>query len=286
MIKRKDKRLLKRNTKSLIKKGFYINDNIVINSYDLDFKDSINTPIKDVFKNELDKLKDIDPEYVKFHLNEKELFNNIKRSDIICNWWRYVNKRNNKLKYLTITTPHIRTMYENDIDYEILSIMNKHYHIIYGYEENFNIDYKFYKIKDSQYYQYLPNKKYGQTKDTFDLIKEWIEKNKDSKEYLFYKNLIHRTNEVSSNLKEPILKKSTYELNCYTIIIPLFYEKSYKELFENIDSIKFSNLDLYEEDNVNKELIFNKHSKEFFSQFIPYKEKTNFVKRTKLKLKK
>ena len=52
------------------------------------------------------------------------------------------------------------------------------------------VENKFYKIKNSKYCELLPDKKYGEVITSYDKIKEWIESNKDSKEYLFYKNLV------------------------------------------------------------------------------------------------
>ena len=49
------------------------------------------------------------------------------------------------MKYLTITTPHIRS--EDIIDIEIMYLMSTHYNKIFGYKREKNEEcFKFYKI--------------------------------------------------------------------------------------------------------------------------------------------
>lgn len=277
--RRNEKNTLKINTKNLFKNGFNLKNDIFINSYDFidvdnsqkGFKQYLDIPIKDVRNIELENLKLYDKEYYNYHIEEKPLYKNIKRINMFSNWWSFGLKNKNKIKYLTITTPYIRDV--NNIDLEISSLMHNHYHKIFGYKNDYNIDYQFYKIKDSEYFEFVPNKNYIEVKDTLELIKEWIEKNKNSKEYLFYKKLIIKENEYMLSLKEPIIVKSFYELNCYTLVVPFFYEKTFTYLFENFNSFKNVNNNSYLEEHINHYLIKNEDYKNFHKQFIPLKVK-------------
>lgn len=285
-MKRNNRNLLKNNLKRLFEKGYFINENICINTSDFDFKKYLNKQIKDVFELDLIDIQEQDPKYVEYHFSDNEVYKNIKRKDLISNWWRYGNKNNKKLKYLTLTTPHLISLNENILDLEIAFLMEKHYHKIFGYGSDFYIESKFYKIKNSKYYELLPDKKYGEVITSYDKIKIWIENNKESKEYLFYKNLIVQINEKNLLLQEPLIYKSNIEDDYFVLIIPFFYDKTYLELFENFDKIKQIHTTDYLEEHIEKYLLIDNNTKVFFKNFIPYKEKNKYIKRKKFKFKK
>lgn len=275
--------LLKENTKRLFENGVNIKDDIYINSYDFDFEKVLDIPIKDVFTFELSELKEVDPMYLQYHLDEIKLFENINRKDVVNNWWRYGRKDKNKLKYLTIATPHLMECN----DYNIVSLMNSHYHRIYGYGEEFNLDYKFYKVKDSKYYELKPNIKYGNTTSTSELISRWLLNNKNSSEFLFYIDIIQKVNKEHSLLTEPIMNFSGTKNNqYYSLFLPFHYNKSHRYLFENIDSFKFIQNNKYSEDYFEKHLLKNDAFREFYKQFIPKKELIKKIKRRKYRIKK
>lgn len=259
--KRINKRYLKRNSKNLFKNGYNLINDIYIKTQDFDFQKYLNIPIKDVLK----EINNDNNFYLGLEL-DKNHFKNVKVGDIISDWWTYGKKNKNKMKYLTITTPHIRS--EDIIDIEIMYLMSTHYNKIFGYKREKNEEcFKFYKIPNSKFYSFEKNRKYRNIKTTYELIKEWIEKNKNSKEYLFYKNLIEKENEYMLTLKEPIMIKSKNESNFFIIVIPFFYEKTYSELFQNLNNLKILNKNDYLEEHIEKYLIKNEENKIFLNQF-------------------
>lgn len=277
---RKENRLYKRNRKSIFLNGVKINENIFIRNQDNKMEHLLDLPIKDVFKEIVNECKETDNWFYDYYTINNVIKDNITLLDTINDWWRIGFKKQNKLKYLTIRTPHIYKI--DDIDkkmfiFEIKTIMSKHYHKIFGYGEEYNIDYKFYKIKNKYHkheslYEMLPNRKYGETKDTSTLLTEWIENNFDSEIVNFYKNLMIEHNNRILSFKEPFLIKSQFEKSSFEIVVPFFYEKSYKELFNDFYNLKFTNKFKYDEDDILIYLENNQKWKDFYLQFKPIKQ--------------
>lgn len=267
--KKRDKKLYLENKESIKKKGIE-QDNIKFFTYDYDFKNIINIPIKDFKLEDLKRWEKEDPEYFEFQSN-KTIHENIKFVDSLYgDWWRIYDIEKDKLYYLTISTPYLRqTSSLEGLELEIISLINSHYHKIYGYEKEFYIEPKFLRIKSGKYKNYYEYKEKDLIKDTRELIFDWVKNNKDSDIYNYYKNLIISNNNHNMNLKEIIIAKYKYDKNNLSIIVPFNCELTYLDLFKliiNTKNIKEKNNN-FDEDMI--ESFLDNNLKDFLYQFKP-----------------
>jgi hypothetical protein len=287
IAKKKDKKLYYENKESLIKKGLEI-DNIIFYTYDYDFKNIINVPIKDFKKEDLTKYKESDSEYYNFQ-STKTIHENIKYTDFLYgDWWRIYDKKKDKLYYLTVSTPYLRqTSSKEGLELEIIGLINSHYHKLYGYGKDFYVSPKFIRIKTGKYKNYYEYKDKDVIKDTRELINNWVVNNKNSDIYNYYKNLIIINNTKNLNLKNLIITKEKYDINSLSVIVPFNCEFTYLELFKQILSLKniSEKKSNYNEDSIEDSL--DNNLKDFLYQFKPIIKKKIFdTKKRKRKGKK
>lgn len=264
--KRLDYKLYKEAKERLFNNGYTIDNNMFFNTTDYNFKDFISLQIKDFKKEETKNSWELDDPMYYQTQKETNVYKDKFLIDILYgDWWRIGSKSLDKLLYLTVSTPYLRNPEQ---EYEIISLIRKHYFKTFGYGEEFYIEPKFFKIKTGKYKNFYELKNpFDNIKDTTDLIKEWIEKNKNSEEYNYYKNLIIKDNEDSLSIKEPLLSVYEHDINGFNITIPFDYNLTYPELFKLIleNKIKRNNKE-YSEDKI-ENLFENK--KEFLLQFKP-----------------
>lgn len=280
---RKELRYYKDNKKNLFKNGYKIlNENLIINTQDYKFENYLETPIKDFKKKYLNEVvKNDDPQYFEFHTNPENVYKNIKFENILYgDWWRIGDTKKDIMKYVTISTPEIKIMRnKEEQDFEISSIIEEHYHKVFGYEFPYYIPYQFRRVskdKKNQYYYLEKQFKYKNIKNAKEKIKDWVKNNKNSDFYKYYYNLIMEYNEKVISLKEPIIiKEKINQIPEYyaNVILPFFYEKTYIELFKDIlnENIKYETEkeSIYSSEYFYNKLVMNEEFKDFLSQFIP-----------------
>lgn len=272
---KKDKKLYFINKKSLFEKGFR-QDNLVINTWDYDYVPLLNEKIKDFKKKDLERLKDKDKEYFDTQINNN-IYKDIKYADYIYgDWWRVGDIKKDKMFYVTISNPYLREL--NDI--EIKSLIKEHYHFTFGYKDEFYIPFKFQRVKKGKDRRFLELKRPENIVDSDTLIENWLENNKNSKEYKFYKDLIVKTNEIS--LKQKDIKIEKNEKYGLIISIPFNCELTYLELFEKVlnSEFKYSHFEL--EDEIKK---YFDDKREFLYMFKPQKLYKKSIKIRKLRTK-
>lgn len=267
--KKRDKKLYLENKESVKNKGIE-SDNIKFFTYDYEFENIMNIPINKFKLEDLKRFEKEDPEYYKFQ-STKKIHEDIKFVDFLYgDWWRIYDIKKDKLYYLTISTPYLRqTSSLEGLELEIIGLINSHYHKIYGYGKEFYIEPKFVRIKTGKYKNYYQYKEKDLIKDTRELIYNWINNNKDSDIYNYYKNLIISNNNYNKNLKEIMIYKDRYDKNSLSIIVPFNCELTYLELFKliiNTKNIKEKNKN-YDEDSI--ELLLDNNLKDFLYQFKP-----------------
>jgi len=290
---RSENRYYRRNKKNLFLNGIK-NGNLVYQTWDYEFEEYNGLQIKDVPKKVLEnRFKIEDPEYYKHQMNFPVIVDNIKNYDILYgDWWRIGDIEKDYMKYVTISTPYLRNVnIDETLNFEIKSLINEHYHKMFGYDNKYYIEKSFQKTKEGNY-ELLPSERLKNIKDSYDLIDDWIKENKHSKEYNYYKNLIIETNHKIGRLKEPIIYENKnsidnkYSLN---VIIPFFYKKTYIELFNELLEGKIKKISLenniYGEEYIETYLKINDTTKRFLSQFIPNIPKNCYLKTNKLKYK-
>lgn len=301
---KEEKKYYEKNKKELLEnKDTVFVDDIGILTWDYNFQKLLsNTQIKDFLIENCNKNSQENKHFEEWKKNlEKKLYRDLKYKDFLYgDWWRIYNKKTDEFKYVTISTPYLRNENQN-IDFEINSLISKHYHLNFGYEYPFYISHRFVpykKYKNSKktklYTLELPDKRII---DTDTLINNWIKENKDTDTYNFYKNIILKTNEESINLEKPFIKdySSIYnpdDIYSFNVVVPFLYEEYYPNLFKNlfennIDKKNENESNIYDEDNVEKFLIKNQEWSEFLIQFKPIiPEKRQFIiKKRKFKQK-
>lgn len=238
--KLKDKKLYRKNHESL-KKGFKRNG-IYIKTWNYEFEDKLDIKIKDFHRECLNKMND--PEHIKYHI-ETKLYKDIYSADVLYGaWWRIGNEK--EMFYLTISHPMLIAINE----YGIKSLINSHYHKIYGY-----------------------------SKDTRDLIDEWLDK--DSEIYKYYENIIKENNERALKINEVLISRGEYEYKVLNVIVPFNSDLTHQDLFENILNRKYKIVN-YDEDKVLMDsLDCSTKMKDFLYKFKPIVKERVSIKRKK-----
>ena len=250
------------NKKRLLKTGTTLDNVVYFQTTDYDLNTILDFKIKDIKREELKKAEIEDPFYFKYHT--ENMFLNINRSDCLFgDWWRIGTK--NKIIYLTIITPHLRHLNEEYIDYEISSLIKKHYNLLFGYE-----DIKL-KIKKENLFELEENKN-----SPDELIKEWVSKNKNSNNYEFYKELILNHNYLALSQKDISLSNYIYDKNSVEVIIPFNCELTYPELFKMI-----LNGDIKKKEHLNEDYIEKDLTKDLTPFLIQFKQEKNKIKKRK-----
>lgn len=237
------------NRLRLLEKGHTINNIVFFETDYYNIKDILDNKIKDIKKIELSKIEKEDPFYFKYHT--EDIYKDINKSDCLFgDLWRIGTK--NKIIYLTITTPHLRDLNENFINYEISNLIKKHYHYLFGYENlNFKTIINNFELKEDV----SPEK----------LIEKWVEQNKNSSIYEYYKSLIIKNNDLSLNQKDISFSFYKYDKDCAELIIPFKSDLTYPELFNMILNNKIKKTIHLNEDYIEKD--FTEDLKDFLLQF-------------------
>lgn len=267
--KLKDKKLYRKNHESL-KKGFKRNG-IYIKTWDYEFEDKLDIKIKDFHRECLNKMDD--PEHVKYHI-ETKLYKDIYSADVLYgDWWRIGNEK--EMFYLIVSHPMLIAINK----YEIKSLINSHYHEIYGYSDEFYKPMKFKRIKGDKRGLYKLEKDERIIKDTGDLIDEYLDK--DSEIYKYYENIIKENNERALKINEVLISRGEYDYKVLNVIVPFNSDLTHQELFENILKRKYKIVN-YDEDKVLMDsLDCSTKMKDFLYKFKPIVKEIVSIKRKK-----
>jgi len=278
---RKANRYYRYNKKSLFNNGFKVDSDLVINTQDYNFEKFLNESIKDFAAKELElSWKDEDPEYYKHKSSKIPFYKHINNTNIIHgDWWRIGSTKQDLMKYVTISTPHISNLDSEEMFLmELTNLIDQHYYLTFGYGRDFHIPLVFKKIKTGKFKNYselAPPEDLKDVKDTKDLIKDYLKDNLNSEEVKFYIDLMKECNEKSISLEEPILfPKNKFDEDdefSFSFIIPLNFDKTYIDLFKaalnnEIKRVSFNEINKFEPEN---SLVVSEKSKKFLSQFIP-----------------